>query len=116
MNIKKFSAVFFSAVMIFAMTSCSKKETPEKEIYHFDGAKTIYDVREHLTHGKVLTQNFYLTVNETSGDFEAYTEFYRTNTNEIRLIRYDGYQTRFIREEDKYIIVDDIKETAAVYP
>lgn len=116
MNIKKFSAVFFSAVMIFAMTSCSKKETPEEEKYHFGGAKTIYDVREHLTRGKVLTQNFYLTVNETSGDFEAYTEFYRTDKNEIRLIRYDGYQTRFIREEDKYIIVDDIKETAAVYP
>lgn len=116
MNIKKFSVVFFSAVMIFAMTSCSKKENPEEEKYHFGGAKTIYDVREHLTRGKVLTQNFYLTVNETGGDFEAYTEFYRTDTNEIRLIRYNGYQTRFIREEDKYIIVDDIKETAAVYP
>lgn len=115
MNIKKISVLFLSAVMVFIMTSCSKTET-EEETYHFDGAKSISDVREHMRHGRLLTQDFYFTLNETSGDFEAYTEFYRIDQKEIRLIRYDGYQTRFIRDKDQYIIVDDIKKTASVYP
>ena len=111
MNIKKFSAVFLSVAMVFIMTSCSKAET-----YDFSNAKTLSDVREHMEQGKMLTQDFYLAVKETNTNFESYTEFCRKDGKEARLIRYDGYQTRFIREKDKYIVVDDIKQTAALFP
>jgi len=115
MNIKKISAVFFSALMVFAMTSCSKAKT-EEETYHFDGAKTVSDVKDHMKHGILLTQDFYLTLNEISGDFEVYTELYRVDRKEVRLISYDGYQTRFIRDGKNYVVVDDTKQTAALYP
>lgn len=119
MNIKKISAVFLSAIMVFMMTSCSKtasEQEEEQERYFFGGAQTLSDARKHFVQGRLISQNFYLTVKETNKDFETYTEFYRIDKQEIRLVSYDGYQTRFIRDEEKYVIVDDIKKTAALYP
>ena len=69
-----------------------------------------------MKHGILLTQDFYLTLNEISGDFEVYTELYRVDRKEVRLISYDGYQTRFIRDGKNYVVVDDTKQTAALYP
>lgn len=116
MNIRKSQAFFLSAVMIFMMTSCSKQEATEEETYNFGGAKTLSETREHFTQGKKITQDFYLTVNESSGDFVTYTEFYRIDEKEVRLVSYDGYQTRFIRDLEQYVVVDDIEQTAALYP
>lgn len=116
MNIRKFSAFFLSAVMVFMMTSCSKQEATEEETYNFGGAKTLSETREHFTQGKKITQDFYLTVNESSGDFVTYTEFYRIDEKEVRLVSYDDYQTRFIRDLEQYVVVDDIEQTAALYP
>lgn len=116
MNIKKMSVLFLSAVMIFMMTACNKQENSEKETYHFGGAKTLSDVKEHFTQGKKITQDFYLTIKETNEEFETFSEFYRKSEEEIRLVRYDDYQTRFIRDKEKYVVVDDIKQTAALYP
>lgn len=116
MNIKKISVLFLSAVMVFMMTSCSKQEATEEETYNFGGAKTLSETREHFTQGKKITQDFYLTVNESNGDFVTYTEFYRIDEKEVRLVSYDGYQTRFIRDLEQYVVVDDIEQTAALYP
>ena len=116
MNIRKFPAFFLSAVMVFMMTSCSKQEATEEETYNFGGAKTLSETREHFTQGKKITQDFYLTVNESSGDFVTYTEFYRIDEKEVRLVSYDDYQTRFIRDLEQYVVVDDIEQTAALYP
>lgn len=116
MNIRKFPAFFLSAVMVFMMTSCSKQEVTEEETYNFGGAKTLSETREHFTQGKKITQDFYLTVNESNGDFATYTEFYRIDEKEVRLVSYDGYQTRFIRDLEQYVVVDDIEQTAALYP
>lgn len=116
MNIRKFPAFFLSAVMVFMMTSCSKQEAGEEETYNFGGAKTLSETREHFTQGKKITQDFYLTVNESNGDLVTYTEFYRIDEKEVRLVSYDGYQTRFIRDLEQYVIVDDIEQTAALYP
>lgn len=102
--------------MVIAMTSCSKQETGEEETYHFGGAKTLSEVKEHFTQGEKITQNFYLTVKETNEEFETFSEFYRKNEEEVRLVIYDGYQTRFIRDKEKYVIVDDTEKTAALYP
>ena len=102
--------------MVFMMTSCSKQEATEEETYNFGGAKTLSETREHFTQGKKITQDFYLTVNESSGDFVTYTEFYRIDEKEVRLVSYDGYQTRFIRDLEQYVVVDDIEQTAALYP
>lgn len=114
MNIRKISVFLLSAVMVFMMTSCSKQD--QKDSYNFGGAKSVSDVKEHFTEGTKPTQDFYLTVKETNTDFESYTEFYRVDGEEVRLIRYDGYQTRFIRDNEKYVVIDDIKELAALYP
>lgn len=116
MNIRKSQAFFLSAVMVFMMTSCSKQEATEEETYNFGGAKTLSETREHFTQGKKITQDFYLTVNESNGDFATYTEFYRIDEKEVRLVSYDGYQTRFIRDLEQYVVVDDIEQTAALYP
>lgn len=116
MNFKKLSAGIISAVMIMTFSACSKTPAEEeKETYNFGGAETLSDVREHFMQAKKITQNFYLTIDETNGDFESFSEFYRIDEEEVRLLRYDGYQTRFIRGKGQYTVIDDVKETAAVY-
>ena len=118
MNLRKITAGFVSAVMIITLSACNGGKIPEeeKEPYHFGGALTLSDVREHFTQGKKSNQNFYLTIDETSGSFESFTEFVRVDLKEVRLVNYGGYITRFIKDKDKYIVIDDSKKAAAVYP
>ena len=117
MNFRKITAGFVSFVMIMTLSACNggKKPQEEQEAYHFGGALSLSDVREHFAKGKKVTLNFYLTIDETSGDFECFSEFYRIDEKEVRHLSYAGYETRFIRTIDKYVVVDDIKQTAAVY-
>ncbi len=117
MNFRKITAGFVSVIMIMTLSACNGGKIPEEEqeTYHFGGALTLSDVREHFENSRKITQNFYLTIDETNGDFECFSEFYRVDEKEVRHLSYDGYETRFIRTIDKYVVVDDAKQTAAVY-
>ncbi|MGN0690309.1 MAG: hypothetical protein ACI4KH_07825 [Oscillospiraceae bacterium] len=109
MKLKKITAVFLFFALTFTLCSCSQKKL-------FGNAESFMQAKEEISQAVTSGEDYYIkTISCIYGE-TGVSEYYRKGDKEVRRIEYDNYSARFIKTADSYIVIDDIKKCAAIYP